>query len=179
MEKWCRGSGANSSRTQRQTNQGIETRTIRHPPVFTVEEARAVRGQLPGGHCKSLFMKDKKGRLWLAVVDEDRRVDLKELARVIGAARLSFGTETLLYEVLGVTPGSVTPFALINDPEHRVTVLLDQDMLTHSPLHYHPLDNRATTAIAPEDLVAFIRACGHESQTVAIPERTPAVSSTP
>jgi Ala-tRNA(Pro) deacylase len=150
---------------------GIETRTIRHPPVFTVEEARAVRGQLPGGHCKSLFLKDKKGRLWLAVVDEDRAVDLKELSRIIGAARLSFGTETLLLEVLGVTPGSVTPFALINDPDHRVTVILDEAMLKLSPLHYHPLDNRATTAIAPGDLVAFIRACGHETLTVAIPER--------
>jgi len=155
---------------------GVETKTIRHPPVFTVEEARDVRGTLPGGHCKSLFLKDKKGRIWLAVVDEDRRVDLKELARTIGAARLSFGTETLLYEVLGITPGSVTPFALLNDPDHRVTVILDEDMLKLSPLHYHPLDNRATTAIAPEDLRAFIRACGHETITVAIPERAPQAS---
>jgi Ala-tRNA(Pro) deacylase len=150
---------------------GIETKTIRHPAVFTVEEARAVRGVLPGGHCKSLFLKDKKGRLWLAVVDEDRAVDLKRLADAIGAARLSFGTETLLHDVLGVTPGSVTPFALINDADHRVTVVLDSAMLELSPLHYHPLDNRATTAIAPEDLLAFIRALGHEPVIVAVPER--------
>jgi Ala-tRNA(Pro) deacylase len=150
---------------------GIETKTIRHAAVFTVEEARDVRGDLPGGHCKSLFLKDKKGQLWLAVVDEDRRVDMKELATRIGAARLSFGSETLLYEVLGITPGSVTPFALMNDTEKRVAVVLDEDMLTISPLHYHPLDNRATTAIAPDDLVAFIRATGHEPMIVAIPER--------
>jgi Ala-tRNA(Pro) deacylase len=150
---------------------GIETKTVRHAAVFTVEEARDVRGDLPGGHCKSLFLKDKKSQLWLAVVDEDRRVDMKELATRIGAARLSFGSETLLYEVLGITPGSVTPFALMNDTEKRVAVVLDEDMLTISPLHYHPLDNRATTAIAPDDLVAFIRATGHEPMIVAIPER--------
>ena len=150
---------------------GIETKTIRHAAVFTVEEARDVRGDLPGGHCKSLFLKDKKGQLWLAVVDEDRRVDMKELATRIGAARLSFGSETLLYEVLGITPGSVTPFALMNDTEKRVAVVLDEDMLKLSPLHYHPLDNRATTTIRPDDLVAFIRATGHEPMIVAIPER--------
>jgi Ala-tRNA(Pro) deacylase len=150
---------------------GIETKTVRHPAVFTVEEARSVRGVLPGGHCKSLFLKDKKDRLWLAVVEEDRRVDLKRLAEAIGAARLSFGSEMLLSEILGVTPGSVTPFALINDAERRVTVVLDAAMLKLSPLHYHPLDNRATTAIAPQDLIAFIRASGHEPVIAEIPER--------
>ncbi len=150
---------------------GIETKTIRHPAVFTVEEARSLRGELPGGHCKSLFLKDKKGRLWLAVVLEDRAVDLKALADRIGAARISFGSPERLYETLGVIPGSVTPFALINDPGHRVTVVLDKEMLAMSPLHYHPLDNRATTAIRPDDLLAFIDACGHEKLIVEIPER--------
>ena len=151
---------------------GIETKTIRHPAVFTVEEARSLRGDLPGGHCKSLFLKDKKGKLWLAVVLEHRVVDLKALAERIGAARISFGSETRLYDTLGIRPGSVTPFALINDPGHRVTVVLDKGMLALSPLHYHPLDNRATTAIAPEDLLKFIDACGHERLIVDIPERT-------
>ena len=150
---------------------GIETKTIRHRPVFTVEEARSLRGDLPGGHCKSLFLKDKKGQLWLAVVLEDRSVDLKALAERIGAARISFGSETRLYETLGVIPGSVTPFALINDPDHRVTVVLDKEMLELSPLHYHPLDNRATTAITPEDLLKFVTACGHERLIIDIPER--------
>jgi len=150
---------------------GIETKTIRHPAVFTVEEARSLRGDLPGGHCKSLFLKDKKGKLWLAVVLEDRAVDLKALSEAIGAARISFGSETRLYDTLGVIPGSVTPFALINDPEHRVTVVLDKEMLSLTPLHYHPLDNRATTAIAPEDLLKFITACGHERLIIDIPER--------
>ncbi len=150
---------------------GIETETVRHPAVFTVEEARRLRGELPGGHCKSLFLKDKKGQLWLAVVLEDRAVDLKALSGTIGAARISFGTPELLFEVLGVTPGSVTPFALINDSGHKVRVVLDKGMLDLSPLHYHPLDNRATTAIRPGDLLAFIEACGHAPTIVEIPER--------
>ena len=101
---------------------GIETTTHSHPPVFTVEEAQALRGTLPGGHCKNLFLKDKKGRLWLVVALEDSAVDLKTLDKRIGSARLSFGNGDLLREVLGVRPGSVTPFAVINDTGHRVTV---------------------------------------------------------
>jgi len=140
---------------------GIAHKTYTHPPVFTVAEAVALRGQLPGGHCKSLFLKDKKGGLWLVVALEERRIDLKRLADALGAPRFSFGNAELLYEVLGVRPGSVTPFALVNDREHRVTVVLDRGMLDHDPLNYHPLENDRTTAIAPADLVRFIAACGH------------------
>lgn len=140
---------------------GIETTTHRHPPVFTVEEAKHLRGELAGGHCKSLFLKDKKNRLWLVVCLEDRQIDMKALAATIGAARLSFGKPDLLTRVLGVEPGSVTPFGLINDTEQQVTVVLDRQMLTHAPLNYHPLQNDATTQIAPDDLVRFIDACGH------------------
>jgi len=141
---------------------GISHKTYAHPPVFTVAEAVALRGQLPGGHCKSLFLKDKKGGLWLVVALEERRVDLKWLADALGAPRFSFGNAELLYEVLGVRPGSVTPFALANDREHRVTVVLDRGMLEHDPLNYHPLENDRTTAIAPADLLRFIAACGHK-----------------
>ncbi len=141
---------------------GIETTTHTHPPLFTVEESKRLRGDLPGGHCKSLFLKDRKGRLWLVVVLEDRTVDLKRLRRRLGASKtLSFGRPELLEEVLGVTPGAVTPFALINDTGRRVQVVLDKAMLTHDPLNYHPLHNAATTAIAPDDLVRFIESCGH------------------
>ncbi len=140
---------------------GIETRTHRHAPVFTVEESRRLRGDLAGGHCKSLFFKDKKGALWLVVTLEERGLDLKTLHRRIGAARLSFAKPELLWEVLGVRPGAVTPFALINDAEGRVNVVLDADMLEHDPLNYHPLENDATTAISPRDLKTFIAACGH------------------
>ena len=145
---------------------GIAHRTYSHPPVFTVAEAVALRGGLPGGHCKSLFLKDKKGGFWLAVVLEERRVDLKRLADALGAPRFSFGSPDLLYEILGVRPGSVTPFALVNDTEQQVRVVLDRAMLELDPLNYHPLENDRTTAIAPADLLRFIAACGHRPQII-------------
>lgn len=147
---------------------GIATTTVEHPPLFTVKQSKALRGDLPGGHCKNLFLKDKKGALWLVVTLEDAVVDLKALPARIGAARISFGNAVLLEEVLGVTPGSVTPFGVINDTGQRVTVVLDEQMMACDPLHYHPLVNDATTAIAPADLVAFIRSCGHEPRIVAV-----------
>ena len=150
---------------------GIAHKTYTHPPVFTVEEAKALRGTLPGGHCKSLFLKDKKGSLWLVVALEECRVDLKALAERLGAPRFSFGSAALLFEVLGVRPGSVTPYAAINDRERRVTVVLQRAMLTHGPLNYHPLENTRTTAIAPDDLVRFLECCGHPPRIADIPER--------
>jgi Ala-tRNA(Pro) deacylase len=149
---------------------GIATTTVEHAPLFTVEQSKALRGDLPGGHCKNLFLKDKKGALWLVVTLEDATVDLKALPARIGAARISFGNAALLEEVLGVTPGSVTPFGLINDTGQRVTVVLDQAMMARDPLNYHPLVNDATTAIAPADLLAFIRSCGHDPKIVAVAE---------
>ena len=156
---------------------GILYKTYTHPPVFTVAEAVALRGQLAGGHCKSLFLKDKKGGLWLVVALEERRIDLKRLAGALEAPRFSFGNADLLYGVLGVRPGSVTPFALINDREHRVTLVLDREMLEQDPLNYHPLENDRTTAIAPADLLRFIAACGHTPRVVDLdmPDREPGV----
>jgi Ala-tRNA(Pro) deacylase len=145
---------------------GIAERTYDHPAVFTVEEAKALRGKLPGGHCKSLFLKDRKGGLWLAVMLEERRIDLKALADRLGAPRFSFGSAELLYEVLGITPGSVTPFAVINDAASRVTVVLDAEMLDCELLNYHPLTNEATTAIAPSDLLRFLADCDHDPRTL-------------
>jgi Ala-tRNA(Pro) deacylase len=161
----------------RLTQLGIAHRTHDHLAVFTVEEAKALRGKLPGGHCKSLFLKDKKGALWLAVMLEERRIDLRKLADALGAARFSFGNPELLQEVLGVTPGSVTPFALINDTAGRVRLLLDAEMLRHDPLNYHPLVNTQTTAIAPQDLLTFVRSTGHEPVILGLSqmERPPAV----
>lgn len=141
----------------------IETRTVEHPPVFTVAESQAMRGALPGGHCKSLFLRDKKGRHFLVVALEDRTVDLKALRTPLGAGNLSFASAERLWSTLGVIPGAVTPFALINAPaDADLTVALDLGMLAHDPLNYHPLTNDATTAIAPPDLVHFIRRCGRE-----------------
>ena len=147
---------------------GLETTTHQHAAVFTVDESKALRSDMPGGHCKSLFLKDKKGQLWLVVALEDRAIDMKELRRRIGAAQLSFGKPELLAEVLAVEPGSVTPFALVNDPDHRVNVILDAEMMTYDPLNYHPLINTATTAIAPADLLAFIAECGHQARVVEL-----------
>lgn len=140
---------------------GIAATTHEHPPLRTVEESRELRGDLPGSHCKNLFLKDKKGVLWLVVCLEDRRVDMNRLAGRLGSARLSFGRPPLLMEVLGVEPGAVTPFALANDAARRVRVVLDAEMMRAPLLNYHPLRNTATTAVTPEGLRRFIADCGH------------------
>ena len=147
---------------------GIETTTVTHPPLYTVEDSRQLRGDIPGGHCKNLFLKDKKGAIWLVVTLEDADVDMKSLHKTIGSARLSFGKPDLLMELLGVIPGGVTPFAVINDTGIRVNVVLDRTMLSHDVLNYHPLTNEATTAIRSSDLLTFIEACGHTPQIVDV-----------
>ena len=147
---------------------GIATETREHPPVFTVEEAQALRGQIPGGHCKNLFLKDEKGAVWLIVCLEDARIDLKATPAKIGSKRLTFGKPDLLMELLGVEPGSVTPLGLINDTANRITVILEQRMMQEPLLNYHPLSNDATTTISSGDLVTFIRSCGHEPRIVAL-----------
>lgn len=152
----------------RLTSLGIDTNTRNHAPVFTVEEAKALRGEIPGGHCKNLFLKDDKGKLWLIVCLEEAEIDLKAAPGRIGSRRLSFGKPELLRDVLGVEPGSVTPFGLINDTQTRVSVVLDAAMMAHELLNYHPLENTATTTIRAADLVTFIRSCGHEPQIVAV-----------
>jgi len=147
----------------------IETSTITHPPLFTVEESKCLRGEIPGGHTKNLFLKDKKGRLFLVVAIESADINLKRLHTRIGASgRLSFGNAELMQEKLGVIPGSVTPFGLINDVGQDVTVILDAAMMEHDILNYHPLENTATTTIAAKDLLAFIRSCGHEPQILPV-----------
>jgi Ala-tRNA(Pro) deacylase len=146
----------------------IMTKTKDHAPVYTVEEARALRGDIPGGHCKNLFLKDDKGNIWMIVCLEEAQIDLKSAPAKIGSRRLSFGKAELLMEVLGVEPGSVTPFGLINDTEQRVNVVLEAAMMAHDLLNFHPLQNTATTTISPADLVTFIRSCGHEPRIVAV-----------
>ena len=141
---------------------GIPHRTVKHPPLFTVEQSQALRGQIPGGHTKNLFLRDKKSALYLVVALEDAQIDLKGLHRVLGASgRFSFGSADLLGEVWGVVPGAVTPFGAINDTETRVTVVLDAAMMEHKTLNYHPLVNTMTTAIGRDDLVKFLESTGH------------------
>jgi len=144
----------------------IPYRLHTHPPVFTVDEARVHVGHLPGGHCKNLFLKDKKDGLWLATVLDDRRVDLNALAKRLGAGRLSFGKPPLLAEVLGVTPGAVTPLAVINDTDRRVRVLLDRALMAHDEVNCHPLENTATLVLASADLRRFFEATGHAPEDV-------------
>ncbi|WP_096704087.1 prolyl-tRNA synthetase associated domain-containing protein [Magnetospirillum sp. 15-1] len=139
----------------------IRAATHRHAPAFTVEEGHRVWGSIPGVHCKNLFLKDGKGRLWLVVAPAERRIDLKSLPERIGSARLSFGSAALLVEVLGIEPGSVTPFAVINDREHRVSVVLDAWMMAQERINYHPLRNDMTTTLSPAELERFFRHTGH------------------
>lgn len=141
---------------------GIAHKTITHVPVYTVEESKTLRGELPGGHSKNLFLRDKKKRSFLAVLLEDRDVDLKTLEQKMGAGRLSFGSPDRLKEFLGVIPGSVTPFAMINDVERRVAFHFDRGFLDFEVVNFHPLRNDMTTAISPQDVLKFVEACGHE-----------------
>jgi Ala-tRNA(Pro) deacylase len=151
------------------SSHGIHAETVEHPPLFTVEESRALRGQIPGGHSKNLFVKDKKGRLFLLVAAEDAPVDLKRVHTIIGAqGRVSFGSAEQLEAVLGVKPGSVTPFGAINDTEGLVTVVLDAALMREERVNFHPLVNTRTTGLASEDLRSFLRATGHEPVVVAL-----------
>jgi len=147
---------------------GIETVTHRHPPVHTVEEAERICGDLPGGHCKNLLLRDHKKVMWLVVALARRKIDLKALRDAIGSGRLSFASPDRLLETLGVEPGGVTPFGLINDTGAAVRVVLDAEMMEIDPLNFHPLTNAASTAIRPADLLAFIRSCGHEPRVVGL-----------
>jgi Ala-tRNA(Pro) deacylase len=153
---------------------GIATRTTVHPPLFTVEESRALRGEIAGAHTKNLFLKDKKDALFLVVAREDAAIDLKRLHEKIGASgRLSFGKPDLLLATLGVTPGAVTPFGLINDRAGRVAVVIDAGLMASDEVNCHPLVNTATTTIAAADLLAFLRATGHQPRILALDGETP------
>ena len=145
---------------------GIATRTVEHTPVFTVEEARRHRGDLPGTHTKSLFLRDKKDAMWMVVCLEERFVDLKALARRLGAKHLSFGSPERLLRHLGVIPGAVSPFAIINDRDRLVKVVLDRDVLAKDPVNLHPLDNAKTTAISARDLLRFLDAEDHAPEVM-------------
>ena len=142
---------------------GIAAKTTDHPPLFTVKDSQELRGVIPGGHTKNLFVKDKKDRVFLLTVHEDAEVDLKQIHHVIGASgRVSFGKPELLMELLGVAPGSVTVFGLINDTDRRVTLFLDSGLMENEIINAHPLTNEATTSIVRADLLAFVRATSHE-----------------
>jgi Ala-tRNA(Pro) deacylase len=142
----------------------IAQRTVAHPPLFTVAESKALRGQLPGLHIKNLFLRNKKGTMWLVTCLEDREVDLKWLGEVLGAGRFSFGSAERLMDYLGVSPGAVTPFAVINDKAGLVAMVLDSALVTDEPVNAHPLVNDRTTAVTGRDLIRFLEASGHPPQ---------------
>jgi Ala-tRNA(Pro) deacylase len=143
-------------------NLGIAHQTVHHAAVFSVEEARTLRGTIAGGHTKNLFLRDKKGALFLVVAPEDAVIELKSLHRRLGASgRFSFASAELMRETLGVEPGSVTPFAVINDRAVRVTVVLDVAMMMQQTLNFHPLANTGTTTISRDGLLKFLEATGH------------------
>ncbi|WP_018699065.1 prolyl-tRNA synthetase associated domain-containing protein [Amorphus coralli] len=148
---------------------GIEAPTTDHPAVFTVGESEDLHDRIPGGHSKNLFLKDKKDRVFLVSVLADATVDLKRIHTLIGAqGRVSFGKPELLMELLGVAPGSVTPFGIVNDGDGRVTVILDAGLMAHDVVNFHPLENTATTSIGRDDLIRFLTEEGHPPQVLAV-----------
>lgn len=150
---------------------GITVKTTDHVPVFTVEESQKVSRDMSGGLIKNLFLRNKKEEMWLVTVEENRRVDLKKLGEKLtgetgGNAKLSFGSADRLMTYLGVIPGAVTPFAVINDTGRKVKMVLDRHLLSMNPINAHPLVNFKTTAISPDDLLKFLEAEGHKPQLV-------------
>jgi Ala-tRNA(Pro) deacylase len=149
---------------------GIPAETYEHEPVFTVAESRLVKARIPGAHSKNLFVKDKKGRFFLITAKDETSIDLKRVHEAIGASgRLSFGSAEQLRALLGVEPGSVTPFAIINDTEGQVTLILDANLMEHERVNFHPLVNSMTTSVSRDDLVRFAKATGHEPRIVHLP----------
>ena len=149
---------------------GIEHSTVEHPPFFTVEEGRPWHDRIPGLHGKNLFIKDRKGGIWLVVMPAEKRADLGWLEKAVAAPRFSFARPEVLQEVLGLTPGSVTPFGLINDKQRRVAVILDEALLDSEWVNYHPLHNAASTTIRSADLVRFVRALGYDPIIIRLPD---------
>jgi Ala-tRNA(Pro) deacylase len=152
---------------------GIPHATVTHPPLFTVEQSQALRGQIPGGHTKNLFLKDKKDALFLVTALEDAVIELKSLHRRLDAGgRFSFGSANLMLETLGLTPGAVSPFGALNDTTGRVTIVLDSGLMQHATINAHPLVNTMTTSISREGLLAFLAATGHNPRIEPVAERT-------
>jgi Ala-tRNA(Pro) deacylase len=142
---------------------GIAATTREHPPLYTVAESQALRGEISGRHTKNLFLKDRKDNFFLITVGEDATVDLKTVHHLIGAAsKVSFGNAEKLREYLGVIPGAVTALGVINDEGGQVTAILDEELMSHDIVNCHPLVNTATTSLSPADLVKFMRATGHD-----------------
>ncbi len=138
--------------------------TYEHAPVFTVDDSQKIKTHMPGGHTKNLFLADKKGALILISALHSTRIALNQLHKTLNCGRLSFGKEELLRETLGVAPGSVTAFALVNDPDHMVRFILDEALMAHDTVNFHPLENNATTAVSSRDLLRFVTSLGRKPE---------------
>lgn len=149
---------------------GIVHKTMRHDPVFTVDEALRLRGRIPGAHSKNLFVRDKKENHWLVSCLSDRQLDLKWLAGELGTGRLTFCSRRRLEGFLGIRPGAVSPFAILNDLDGVVRVALDADVLEREPLNFHPLDNSRTTTVSRDGLLRFLEAEAHPPLILRFPE---------
>ncbi len=143
---------------------GIQTETYEHEPIRTVAEGLHHKDFIPGTHCRNLFLRDKKKRMYLVTAANETAIDLKKLETLLGCARLSFGSEERLWQYLGVRPGSVCPFAVINDREHRVRVILDKAMMDSDLVNYHPLINDRSTCLTPSGLMRFFAHTGHDPE---------------
>jgi Ala-tRNA(Pro) deacylase len=156
---------------------GIAYRTVEHAPLFTVEQSQSLRGKIPGAHTKNLFLKDKKGALFLVSALEDAAIELKSLHRALGAGgRFSFGSAELMREALGIEPGAVTPLAALNDRDQRVTVVLDAELMRHEVINCHPLVNTMTISMSASDLLGFLEATGHEPRIEAVAQHAQAAA---
>ena len=140
--------------------------TYDHAPVFTVEESAEIKSKMPGGHSKNLFLKDKAGDFFLICAQSDTPIKINKLHPVLGCKRLSFGKPEALLEKLGVTPGSVTLFSILNDSKCEVTLIIDKRLTDHELVNFHPLLNDATTAISSKDMIVFAKATGHDPMII-------------
>lgn len=152
---------------------GVDFTLHHHEAVFTVEESEKLDSEIPGTHCRNLFLRDKKKNNFLVVLQNGTEVDMKKLPPVIGSDRLSFGSADRLWEYLGVRPGSVCPFAVVNDTDQQVKILLDKSMMETEVVNYHPLLNTMTVSLTPADLVKYIETTGHEAHIVDLSPAKP------
>lgn len=144
----------------------INYQTFDHEPIYTVEDGLHLHALIPGGHCKNLFLKDKKGVYWLISAIETTKIDLKVVRKLLSSANLSFASAERLWEVLKVKPGSVTPFALMNDNKCVVNCILDKNLFSYEQVNFHPLHNTQSTMLSPDDLVRYINSCGHSPKII-------------
>ena len=144
-----------------------------HKPVFTVEESQALKQTIPGTDCRNLFLRDKKKQMYLVVAANETQLDLKKLESLIESKRLSFGSEERLWQYLGVRPGSVCPFSIINDRGSEVSLILDQHMMQSPLVNFHPMENHMSISLTPDDLIKFIDLCDHPYQIIDLSPAAP------